>query len=156
MGESSKFRILTLFVITSALIGSMIGISFYTFVYGQGFSYFREGSEACANCHVMQEHYDAWSRSSHSAVASCNDCHTPKNFLAMNWVKAVNGWNHAYAFTWQNYKQPFETTEMNRRVAQQACVDCHEAMLESSPVSASYHQRDESCVRCHGTVGHRL
>jgi cytochrome c nitrite reductase small subunit len=38
----------------------------------------------------MQEHNDAWSRSSHHAVAACNDCHTPANLVGKYLTKANN------------------------------------------------------------------
>lgn len=50
-------------------VGATAGIGGYVFVYDPN---------ACANCHVMQAHLDAWSRSSHRAVAVCNDCHAPR------------------------------------------------------------------------------
>ncbi|MFX3828794.1 NapC/NirT family cytochrome c, partial [Streptococcus suis] len=60
-----------------ALLGIAMGAGGFTFVYGQGFSYLSNDPKACVNCHIMREQYDGWSRSSHHAVATCNDCHTP-------------------------------------------------------------------------------
>ena len=60
-----------------ALLGIAVGICGFTFTYAKGGSYLTNNPAACANCHVMREQYDDWSKSSHRAVATCNDCHTP-------------------------------------------------------------------------------
>ncbi len=49
----------------------MIGLGTYTFLYAKGYSYLTNNPEACANCHVMHP-YEAWLKSSHHSVASCN------------------------------------------------------------------------------------
>ena len=63
-------------IAASLAIGLAIGIGAYTFVYAKGGSYLTNDPAACANCHIMDEHYAAWQKSSHHAVAGCNDCHT--------------------------------------------------------------------------------
>ncbi|MGH7821889.1 MAG: NapC/NirT family cytochrome c, partial [Candidatus Binatia bacterium] len=57
--------------------GAAAGIGGYTFVYAKGYAYLTDDPGACANCHVMEEQHSAWMKSSHRAVAVCNDCHTP-------------------------------------------------------------------------------
>ena len=64
------------------LAGIAIGIGGFTFVYARGYSYLTNDPAACANCHIMKEHFAAWSKSSHRAVATCNDCHTPHELVA--------------------------------------------------------------------------
>ena len=49
----------------------------YTFAYARGWAYMTDDPRACANCHVMNEQYDGWIKSSHRSVAVCNDCHVP-------------------------------------------------------------------------------
>lgn len=63
-----------LVLVIAVLLGSAAGLGGYTFVYAEGGSYFSDNPSACANCHIMQSHLDAWSKSSHKAVAGCNDC----------------------------------------------------------------------------------
>ena len=62
-------------VIAGVVLGLLLGIGGFTFIYARGASYLTNDPGACANCHVMQDHFDAWQRSSHRAVAVCNDCH---------------------------------------------------------------------------------
>jgi cytochrome c nitrite reductase small subunit len=38
----------------------------------------------------MNEQYEGWMKSSHRAVATCNDCHMPSNFLGKYATKASN------------------------------------------------------------------
>jgi cytochrome c nitrite reductase small subunit len=47
------------------LFGSATGIGGYTLIYARGGSYLTNNPKACANCHIMQDHYDAWVKSSH-------------------------------------------------------------------------------------------
>jgi nitrate/TMAO reductase-like tetraheme cytochrome c subunit len=68
-------------ILLGMLIGVAIGIDVYTFAYAKGWSYLTDDPAACANCHVMREQFEGWLKSSHRAVASCNSCHTPPNFL---------------------------------------------------------------------------
>jgi cytochrome c nitrite reductase small subunit len=62
-------------LILGVSIGMAIGLGVYTFVYAKGASYLTNNPASCANCHIMNEQYDGWLKSSHRAVATCNDCH---------------------------------------------------------------------------------
>ena len=147
----------------AALVGLAAGLGGYTFVYAKGASYLGHASEPCANCHVMQQHYDAWSTSSHRAVAQCNDCHAPYALVPKYVVKARNGWNHAVAFTTGNFPEPIRITQPNREVTEGQCRECHQAIVDAiDPPHA--HGADAtgtgegrmSCIRCHRNVGHPL
>ena len=37
--------------------GVLIGLSAFTFVYAEGFSYFSNDPNACMNCHIMREQF---------------------------------------------------------------------------------------------------
>lgn len=75
----------------AAMLGFVAGAGTYVFVYARGASYLTNDPAACVQCHVMNEPYDGWLTSSHHAVATCNDSHTPHQPLAKYWTKAVNG-----------------------------------------------------------------
>jgi len=66
-------RATILYVIIGVVVGTVVGVGGFTFFYAKGASYMTDNAEACANCHVMSQHYDAWMKSSHRAVAVCND-----------------------------------------------------------------------------------
>lgn len=93
-------------IIIGAAIGLIAGLGMYTFIYAKGASYLTNNPAACANCHVMQEHYDGWVKSSHRSVAGCNDCHTPQNFAGKYLAKASNGFWHSFAFTTGRFHEP--------------------------------------------------
>ena len=47
-------------IVLGVLIGSMVGLGLYTFVYAKGYSYLSNDPQGCANCHVMEDNYSAW------------------------------------------------------------------------------------------------
>jgi cytochrome c nitrite reductase small subunit len=136
----------------TALFGGILGLSLFTVTYAEGLSYLSDDPQACRNCHVMTDVYDAWSRGPHHAVATCNDCHIPHEFPAKYLVKALNGWNHSVAFTLENFPEPIRITPANRAVTQANCVSCH-----ADSVSLIEHREAAEpldCARCHEDVGH--
>lgn len=137
-------------LLVAALVGVAIGVGGYTFVYAKGASYMTDDPAACANCHVMREVYDAWRKSSHHAVAVCNDCHTPHDFLGKYLTKASNGWHHSVAFTSGDFHEPIRARPSNQAIAEANCRRCHADMAAVVDV----HGEALSCVRCHDSVGH--
>lgn len=137
------------------MLGILGGVGLFTFGYGQGSSYLSNDPKACANCHVMQGHYDSWQNSSHHHVAVCNDCHLPHNFVGKWLTKADNGFFHSLAFTLENFHEPIQIKPRNRRVTQNACMDCHEAVVHQM-LPATAEGEMLSCVHCHSGVGHAL
>ncbi len=135
-------------VALAALVGIAGGVGAYTFVYAKGDSYLTDDPRACANCHVMQGHYDGWVRGPHHAVASCNDCHTPSAPAAKYLVKALNGYSHSTAFTSGKYPDAILIKERSRRVVEGQCRECHADMV------AAMGGGDVSCTTCHADVGH--
>jgi cytochrome c nitrite reductase small subunit len=135
-------------------VGLAVGIGGYTFVYAEGGSYLGDDSKACNNCHVMNEYFDNWSKSSHHQVATCNDCHTPSySVVAKYFVKARNGYNHAAAFTTGNFPTNIQITPANLEVTETQCRTCHYDVVSAIEEHAG--KTDEiSCVGCHRSVGH--
>lgn len=143
--------------IAAAVIGGLaIGLGSYTFVYAKGYSYLTDSPAACANCHVMRDHFSAWTNGSHHSVATCNDCHTPPGLIPKYVTKARNGFWHSFYFTVGGYPDPLRITPRNRDVTEQACRNCHgELTAAIEPVRSSSHPADPlSCTTCHRTVGH--
>jgi cytochrome c nitrite reductase small subunit len=138
-------------IATAAILGAAIGLGMFTFVYARGASYLGNDPAACANCHVMEEHFAAWRKSSHHAAATCNDCHAPPGGLAKYWVKAVNGFHHSYAFTTGDFVEPIRITARNREVTEAQCRRCH-----GDTVATMGHAADLAGTRCHDAVGHRV
>jgi cytochrome c nitrite reductase small subunit len=139
-------------VLIAATLGVLIGIGGYTFVYAKGYSYLTNDPGACANCHVMDNHFRAWTKSSHRAVAVCNDCHTPPGLVPKYATKAINGFNHSFAFTTGRFPEPLRITPRNAGVTEQACRKCHTEIV--SAIEGPQEGNRLSCIRCHSTVGH--
>jgi cytochrome c nitrite reductase small subunit len=136
----------------SALIGASVGVGGYTFVYAKGGSYLTNDPAACANCHVMRQHYDGWQKSSHHTVAVCNDCHTPHSLIPKYLTKAENGFHHSLAFTSGEFHEPIRAKAKSRTVVEAQCRHCH------AELTAGIEHGGEaiSCTRCHADVGHAL
>jgi len=137
----------------AVMLGIFGGVGLFTFGYGQGTSYLSNDPQACANCHVMQGHYDSWANSSHRHVAVCNDCHLPHDFAGKWITKADNGFFHSLAFTLENFHEPIQIKPRNRRVTQNACLHCHgdfvRHMMPAEPGGTML-----ACIHCHANVGH--
>ncbi|HUE96740.1 MAG TPA: cytochrome c nitrite reductase small subunit [Longimicrobiaceae bacterium] len=147
---SGSFR---LWLAAAVLLGMSFGIGAFTFGYGKGFSYLVNDPQACTNCHVMDDHFDAWLKSSHSSVATCNDCHLPHDPVGKWVTKADNGFFHSLAFTLENFHEPIRIKPRNRRVTQGTCLYCHEEVVRQ--MTAMGEDRESLlCVSCHASVGH--
>jgi cytochrome c nitrite reductase small subunit len=159
--------------------GIAAGVGVFTFGYAKGASYLTNDPAACANCHIMSEHFSAWQKGSHRTV-TCNDCHTPHNFVGKYVTKARNGFWHSFYFTTGRYPDPLRITERNRQVTEETCRYCHEAIVEAidparsagrghgptvtqaslaglaavGQSSTGHGDARLSCIRCHTYVGH--
>jgi cytochrome c nitrite reductase small subunit len=142
-------------LIMSVLIGAAVGLGVYTFVYAKGASYLTNNPASCANCHIMTEQYDGWLKSSHRAVATCNDCHTPANFFDKYATKASNGFWHSFYFTTGGFHEPIQIKKRNLEITEQACQKCHTEITQAiAGPHAAGGAEAVSCVRCHRSVGH--
>lgn len=142
-------------IVLGVAIGLIIGVGGYTFLYAKGYSYLSNDPGACANCHIMQDHYNAWLKSSHRSAATCNDCHTPAGFFGKYASKASNGFWHSFAFTSGRFPDPLRIKPHNREITEQACRKCHQEIVEAiEGLHESSGSAKLSCVRCHNSVGH--
>lgn len=131
-------------------LGTFLGVGLATFHYAEGTSYLSNDPRACINCHIMQDQYDSWQKSSHHTAATCVDCHLPHGFFAKYWAKAMNGWHHSKAFTLQDFPQPIRITETNAAALQANCLHCHQDLVHAQIGDTGAPR----CVHCHADVGH--
>lgn len=127
----------------------------FTLDYGGALGYLSNDPAACASCHVMQDHYDAWQASSHRHVAVCNDCHLPHDPVGKWIVKADNGFFHSLAFTTGSFHEPIRIKPRNRRVTQGTCLHCHGDLVHALRTEEPK-QQSVYCADCHSSVGHAL
>ena len=135
------------------VIGAVMGLGSFTFIYAKGASYLGNDPASCANCHVMRDHLDAYMKSSHRSVATCNDCHTPPGLVPKYLTKAEHGFFHSLAFTTGNFHDPIEIKDRSRRVTENACRKCHQDIVQEIDTRTT-HGGSMSCIRCHASVGH--
>ena len=145
-----RLRILVL----CALIGVFLGLSGFTFHAAKGTSYLSNDPQACVNCHIMRDQYDSWQKSSHHAVATCNDCHVSHHPLGKWITKADYGFRHSWAFTFQNFHEPIQLHPRGKAVLQNNCLYCHGDLVHEITAHSDILADDMNCVRCHGSVGH--
>jgi cytochrome c nitrite reductase small subunit len=64
----------------------------------------------------MNEQYDGWPKSWRRAVVTCNDCHTPANFLGKYATKASNGFWHSFYFATGAFHEPIQIKKRNLEI----------------------------------------
>ncbi len=141
-------------VLIAVLLGIMLGVGLFTFQYAEGFSYFSTDPKACTNCHIMQDKFDSWIKSSHHNAATCVQCHLPHELLPKLVAKADNGWRHSKAFTLQDFHEPITITPRNARILQDNCLSCHGDLVHDIVAGSTTDRNAVLCVHCHSSVGH--
>jgi cytochrome c nitrite reductase small subunit len=156
MGSKTRHRTFLTLVVASGGLGLTAGLGAFTFVFAKGAAYLTNDPAACANCHVMNEQYDGWRKSSHHAVAVCNDCHTPPGLIPKYATKALNGFWHSYYFTTGTFQDPIRITQRNRQVTEKACRKCHSEIVSAIDPAhgAAGAYGAVECLTCHNSVGH--
>ncbi len=130
--------------------GGFVGATLYGFKFAEGLSYLSNDPAACVNCHIMRPQYDAWSKSSHHAVATCNDCHVPQDLVGKYLTKVEHGYRHSKGFTFQDFHEPIRITDGSLRIVEENCLRCHKALVSQTMDSG----HDMGCLRCHAGIGH--
>ncbi len=136
------------------LLGVLLGIGGFTFLYAEGLSYMSDDPKVCVNCHIMQSQYDSWQKASHHTVATCVDCHLPHGFIAKYLSKGENGYHHSKAFTFQDFHEPIMIKAKSSRILQDSCLHCHGDLVHEQVVRAAEDSGEIRCVHCHRSVGH--
>jgi len=142
-----------------AVLGLTLGIGGVVFYQSRAWSYMEDDPKACINCHIMIPQYSTWQHSSHSRVATCNDCHVPHTSLAAKYYfKAKDGLRHSTLFTLRLEQEVIRITEPSVAVVQQNCLRCHgmlnEGVSTSKVVLPEGHGEGHLCWECHREVPH--
>lgn len=135
-------------------LGILAGLGIFTFTYAEGFSYFSTDPRACANCHIMNDQFDSWQKSSHHAAAICVDCHMPHDSIVAKLIaKADNGYRHSKGFTFQDFHEPIQIKPRNSEILHANCLRCHADLVHGiAPQGTATSQ--VNCVHCHSHAGH--
>ncbi len=135
-------------------LGAALGLGLFTFSYAEGLAYLSNDPNACANCHIMNEQYDGWLKGSHHAVATCNDCHVPVDFVGKYMTKASNGYHHSKGFTLQDFHEPIMIKPHNAQIVQGNCLRCHGDLVHEILAGSKTAEDAVRCIHCHQGVGH--
>ncbi|MDT8447805.1 MAG: cytochrome c nitrite reductase small subunit [bacterium] len=155
--KSALILISMLLLIAAALLVNLVKAS-------KAGSYFSSDPKACINCHVMNASYASWQHSAHARVATCVDCHLPAgNGLAKYAAKALDGWNHSYAFTFSGDLGPsINISQHGAKRVQQNCIRCHSPLVGTLQANAALNAQvsghgpedRRNCWTCHRAVPH--
>jgi cytochrome c nitrite reductase small subunit len=143
-----------LFGVFAILLGTAVGVGLVTFTYARGLSYFSSDPRSCINCHIMNDQYDSWGKSSHHAAAKCVDCHLPHEGIGKWIAKAENGYHHSKGFTFQDFHEPIMIKPKNSRILQNNCLKCHADLVHDIVQGSTTDVTSVACVHCHSSVGH--
>jgi cytochrome c nitrite reductase small subunit len=139
-------------------IALAIGIVSLAVVFGAGLYatnftvYLGDNPTTCNNCHVMDAAYEGWYHGSHQTWATCNDCHTPHEFIPKYFVKARSGMSHVSMFTLGHIPEPLRAKDSTKEIIQENCLYCH---LETvSVIADGMKDADRFCFECHREVAH--
>lgn len=136
------------------MLGVAAGTGLFVFHISHAASYLSDSPETCMNCHVMATQYLTWQHSSHTTVATCNDCHVPHTSLAAQYgFKAEDGLWHATVFTMRWEPQVIRLSQRAKPVVEDNCRRCH-AQVIAEVAPAVHQQGDLRCWDCHREVPH--
>lgn len=147
-------RLAPLGIAAALVVGAAAGVSGFTFQYAEGLSYFSSDPKACVNCHVMNDQYASWTKSTHHGTARCVDCHLPHTFVEKYIAKASNGWHHSKGFTLEDFHEPIMIKPGNAEILQANCLACHGEFVHDVVRGAKRGPDAVRCVQCHRHVGH--
>ncbi len=140
--------------VIAVVSGVFLGLTVFTFNYGEGLSYFSRDPAACVNCHIMQPQFDSWQKASHHTVAGCVDCHLPQDFIPKWIAKAENGYLHSRGFTFQDFPEPIFIRERNMKILNSNCLNCHSGLVHDLVAGTDPDSDAFRCVHCHRSAGH--
>ena len=144
----------TSLVLLAAVVGVVVGMSGFTFLYAEGASYFSTDPKACANCHIKNDQYASWTKGPHHGDARCVDCHLPHDTVAKYLAKASNGYHHSKGFTFQDFHEPIMIKPGNSQILQDNCLRCHGDFVHEIVRGSTWADDAIRCVHCHRAVGH--
>ena len=142
------------------LLGAIVGLGLYVLKLSNAVSYMSDAPETCINCHLMIPEYITWKNSSHSEVATCNDCHVPQdNVFKKYYFKAKDGMYHAAVFSARMEPQAIVMREASKEAVQANCIRCHmdqvtEPKLDVQVEDHHSARTDRTCWECHKHVPH--
>ncbi|HRE40124.1 MAG TPA: cytochrome c nitrite reductase small subunit [Ignavibacteria bacterium] len=137
------------------ICGVFTGTVFFILYIGNATSYISDKPETCINCHVMYPQYASWRVSSHSKVATCNDCHVPQDNIIKKYAfKASDGARHSFMFTFRLEPQVIKIKQAGINVVQDNCIRCHNNLINHTMYVKDERDEERLCWSCHQETPH--
>ena len=135
-----------------AIVVAALAMGYFAFITDAA-SYGGSAPETCANCHVMDSHYESWYHGAHENLAKCTDCHLPHDNFAVYYAeKGRQGAKDVYAFVTGDIPLAIRASDKTKGIVQENCVHCHEDSVESIVMGAQ--PFDRYCWDCHRDIAH--
>ena len=103
---------------------------------------------ACGSCHVMNEVVRTHQVSTHANL-SCNECHTPHDFLSKIPFKVYSASKDMYMNTFGEIDDVIQASERTKDAINDNCQRCHEMTNMNVALDSKQY-----CFDCHRTVPH--
>jgi len=142
------------------ILGILGGLALLILRLSNAASYLSDNPRTCVNCHVMAPEYATWQHSSHTRVATCNDCHVPQDNIFRRYAfKATDGMRHSYVFTFRLEPQVIQIKLAGKSAVQENCIRCHNALLDRVTIrnislKDFRHGQGHLCWDCHRETPH--
>lgn len=142
------------------LLGTLTGVALVIVRVSNAVSYLSDQPRTCINCHVMAPQYATWQHSSHTRVATCNDCHVPQDNVFRTYAfKAMDGMRHAYVFTFRLEPQVIAIKDAGKAAVQENCIRCHLSLTDRIAAGRvtlddAQHGKGVLCWDCHRETPH--
>jgi len=151
----------TLKIVAISICGVIVGGTALFLYMLRAHTYLGDDPAACMNCHIMAPYYATWFHSSHSRVATCNDCHVPQDNFVKKWAfKGSDGMRHVAVFLANAEPEVVKANKHSANVIMNNCIRCHD-QLNTEIVSTGridYMMAQvgagKACWDCHRDVGH--
>ncbi len=147
--------------VATCCVVMVVGLFAYVVHESRMLSYLSSDPKVCINCHAMNTHYATWQHSSHRDLATCVDCHLPRDsFIKKMIAKSRDGYNHSLAMTLGTYGNNLRITGNAARRIQANCISCHQEMVsQMMDNSELYSRKDDvpmgrNCWGCHRDLPH--
>jgi cytochrome c nitrite reductase small subunit len=78
----------------------------------------------------------------------------PHDLVGKYATKIEHGYRHSKGFTFQDFHEPVQITERDRRIVENNCVRCHGEFVAEITGHMANPADHVSCSRCHADAGH--
>lgn len=147
--------------VATGCVLAVIGMFAFVVHESRMLSYFSSDPKVCINCHTMNTHYATWQHSSHRDVATCVECHLPRDsFVGKVIAKSRDGYNHSLAMTLGSYGDNLRITSNAAKRIQGNCISCHQEIVSQMMANSELYPRHSevpmgrNCWECHRSLPH--